>query len=315
MAIKMGEVLSVRKTYGETLAQLGATREDIVVVDADLSCSTMTMIFGEKFPERFFNAGIAEQDAIGTASGLATCGKTAFVSTFAMFATGRAYDQIRNTVAYSDLNVKVVATHAGITVGEDGASHQALEDVGLMRAIPNMLILVPSDAVETREMVKFAADYKGPVYIRISRTNLETIHDEETYKFDLNKAEVAAEGKDVTIITNGETLIECLNAKKLLLEKGIDAEVINLRSVKPIDAETIIKSAQKTNRVITVENHSVYNGIGSAVCEVLSENYPCKVNRIGIKEVFGQSGEQRELMHYFRLTADELAEDILKLLK
>ena len=315
MAIKMGEVLSVRKIYGETLAQLGATRDDIVVVDADLSCSTMTMIFGEKYPERFFNAGIAEQDAVCTAAGLATCGKTAFVSTFAMFATGRAYDQIRNTVAYSDLNVKIVATHAGITVGEDGASHQALEDIGLMRAIPNMIILVPSDAVETREMVKFAADYKGPVYIRISRTNLETIHNEETYKFDLSKAEIASEGNDVTIITNGETLIECLNAKKLLLEKGIDAEVINLRTVKPIDAQTIIKSAQKTNRVITVENHSIYNGIGSAVCEVLSENYPCKVNRIGIKEVFGQSGEQRELMHYFRLTADELAEDIINLLK
>jgi len=310
MTIKLGETVSVRKTYGETLAELGATRDDIVVVDADLSCSTMTMIFGEKFPERFFNVGIAEQDAICTAAGLATCGKTAFVSTFAMFATGRAYDQIRNTVAYSNLNVKIVATHAGITVGEDGASHQALEDIGLMRAIPNMLILVPSDSIETKEMIKFAADYKGPVYIRISRTNLANIHDPNDYKFDYQKAEIAIEGSDLTIITNGETLIECINAQKLLAQKGISAEVINLRSIKPIDKDTIINSAQKTKKVVTVENHSVYNGIGSTICEVLSENYPCKVKRIGINEVFGQSGEQRELMHYFRLTADELAEDI-----
>ena len=310
MTMKLGETLSVRKTYGETLAELGQSREDIVVVDADLSCSTMTSCFADKFPERFFNAGIAEQDAICTAAGLATCGKTVFVSTFAMFATGRAYDQIRNTVAYSNLNVKIVATHAGVTVGEDGASHQALEDVGLMRAIPNMLILVPSDSIETKEMVKFAAEYKGPVYIRLSRTNLQNIHEEENYKFDVNKAEIFAEGKDLTIISNGETLIECINAKKLLAQKDIDAEVINLHTLHPLDVDTIVKSAQKTKKVITVENHSVYNGLGSAVCEALSENYPCKVKRLGIKDVFGQSGEQRELMHYFRLTADELAEDI-----
>ncbi|MCQ2957569.1 MAG: transketolase family protein [Candidatus Gastranaerophilales bacterium] len=312
MGLTVGEKNSVRKTYGETLAELGKTREDIVVIDADLSCSTMTATFQKAFPERFFNAGIAEQDAICTAAGLATCGKTAFVSTFAMFATGRAYDQIRNTVAYSNLNVKIVATHAGVTVGEDGASHQMLEDIGLMRAIPNMVILVPSDSIETREMIKFAADHRGPVYVRLSRTNLVNLYDENTYKFEFGKAQIVEEGKDITIISNGETLIECINAKKLLKEKGVDAEVINLHTIKPLDIETIVNSAKKTNRVFTVENHSINNGLGSAVCEALSENYPCKVTRIGIKDVFGQSGEQRELMHYYRLTADELAEDILK---
>ena len=314
MGMVVGEKLSVRKTYGETLAELGETREDIVAVDADLSCSTMTSCFQKKFGNRFFNAGIAEQDAICTAAGLALCGKTAFVSTFAMFATGRAYDQIRNTVAYSNLNVKIVATHAGVTVGEDGASHQMLEDIGLMRAIPGMVILVPSDSVETKAMVKFAADYKGPVYIRLSRTNLVNIHNEDDYKFEFGKAQILSEGKDVSLITNGETVIEALNAKEMLLKKGINAEVINLHTVKPLDAETIVNSARKTGKVVTIENHSINNGIGSAVCEALSENYPTKVVRLGIKDVFGQSGEQRELMHYYRLTADELAEDIEKVL-
>lgn len=315
MGMKLGEVLSVRKIYGETLVELGKQRDDIVAVDADLSCSTMTATFGKAFPERFFNAGIAEQDAICTAAGLATCGKTVFVSTFAMFATGRAYDQIRNTVAYSNLNVKIVATHAGVTVGEDGASHQALEDIALMRGIPNMLVMAPCDSVEAKAMIKFAAEYKGPVYIRLSRTNLTNLNDEETYKFTPYNAEVLAEGKDVTLIANGETVKECMNVKKLLQAKGIDAEVINAHTIKPIDKETIIESAKKTGNIITVENHSINNGLGSAVCELMSENYPCKVKRIGVKDVFGQSGEQRELMHYYRLAAEELAEDIEKYLK
>ena len=313
MGMKAGEKISLRKTYGETLAELGHTREDIVAVDADLSCSTMTICFEKEFPDRFFNAGIAEQDAICMAAGLATCGKTAFVSTFAMFATGRAYDQIRNTVAYSNLNVKIVATHAGVTVGEDGASHQALEDVSLMRGIPNMLVMVPCDSVETKAMIKFAAEYKGPVYVRLSRTNLINIFDEDSYKFTPYNADVLTQGKDLTIVTNGETVLECLNVQKLLSEKGIEAEVINAHMVKPLDVETIVESARKTNKVVTVENHSIYGGLGSAVCEALSENYPCKVKRFGIKDVFGQSGEQRELMHYYRLTADELAEDIAAL--
>jgi len=315
MGMTLGEKTSVRKIYGETLAELGEKRNDIMVVDADLSCSTMTATFAKKFPERFYNAGIAEQDAICTAAGFATCNKTVFVSTFAMFATGRAYDQIRNTVAYSKLNVKIVATHAGVTVGEDGASHQMLEDIGLMRAIPNMLIMVPSDSVETKAIIEYAAEYNGPVYIRLSRTNLVNINDENTYKFQFGKAQILENGKDVTLITNGETVIECLNAKKLLLEKGIDAEVINVHTVKPLDVETVVNSAKKTNRVITVENHSINNGLGSAVCEALCESYPCKVTRIGIKDVFGQSGEQRELMHHYRLTAEELSEDIANLIK
>lgn len=314
MGMKIGEKLSVRKIYGETLAQLGVENKNIVAVDADLSCSTMTSVFGKAFPERFFNAGIAEQDAICTAAGLACCGKIPFVSTFAVFATGRAYDQIRNTVAHSNLNVKIVATHAGVTVGEDGASHQMLEDIGLMRALPNMVVLVPADSVEAKEMVKFAAMHQGPVYIRLSRTNLININDEDTYKFEFGKAQIVKEGSDVTLISNGETLIEAINTADLLMQKGISAEVINLHSVKPLDVDTIVNSAKKTNRVITIENHSIYNGIGSAICEVLAENYPVKVTRIGINDVFGQSGEQRELMHYYRLTADELVEDIQKLL-
>lgn len=312
MGMKIGEKLSVRKVYGETLAQLGIENPNIVAIDADLSCSTMTSIFASAFPERFFNAGIAEQDAICTAAGLACVGKVAFVSTFAVFATGRAYDQIRNTVAHSNLNVKIVATHAGITVGEDGSSHQMLEDIGLMRGLPNMVVLAPSDSVEAKEMIKFAVSHIGPVYIRLSRTNLINIHDEDNYKFEFGKAQIINEGEDVTLITNGETLIEAINASKILKNKGINAEVINLHTIKPIDVDTIVKSAQKTNNVITIENHSVINGIGSAVCETLSEYYPCKVTRLGIKDVFGQSGEQRELMHYYRLTADELVEDIPK---
>ena len=314
MGMKTGEVVSVRKVYGETLAELGREREEIVVVDADLSCSTMTNCFAKVFPERFFNAGIAEQDAICTAAGLATCGKIPFVSTFAMFATGRAYDQIRNTIAYSNLNVKIVATHAGVTVGEDGASHQALEDVALMRGIPNMLVMAPSDAVEAKAMIKFASEYKGPVYIRLPRTNLTNIHDEDNYKFVPYNAEILSEGKDLTLIANGETVIECLNVKKMLLERGLDAEVINAHTIKPVDVETIVESVKKTNKVVTVENHSIYNGLGSAVCEALSENYPCKVKRIGVRDLFGQTGEQRELMHYYRLTADELVDDIIRYL-
>ena len=315
MGMRTGEIISVRKTYGETLVELGETQENIVVVDADLSCSTMTMYFEKKFPERFFNAGIAEQDAICTAAGLATCGKIAFVSTFAMFATGRAYDQIRNTTAYSNLNVKIVATHAGVTVGEDGASHQALEDISLMRGIPNMLVMVPCDSIEAKAMIKFAANYKGPVYIRLPRTNLTNIHDEDSYQFTPYNAKIISEGKDITIVTNGETLIECINAKKILEGKGINAEIINAHTVKPIDTETIIESAKKTKKIVTVENHSINGGLGSTVCEILSENYPCKVKRIGTKDVFGQSGEQRELMHYYRLTSDELVEDILAFAK
>lgn len=308
------ETKSVRSAYGKTLAELGRNNKNIVVLDADLSCSTQTQIFAKEFPERFFNMGISEQDLMTTASGLACTGKIPFVSTFAMFATGRAWEQVRNTICYSNLNVKIAATHGGITVGEDGASHQALEDISLMRSIPNMVVIVPADERETQEAVKFAASYEGPVYIRIARTNLPDVLD-ETYKFNYKKAFLMQEGTDVTVVTNGETLVEVLDCAKMLLEKGISVEVINVPVVKPLDGQTILKSAQKTNRVITVENHSVIGGLGSAVCEYLSENYPVKVSRIGTNDEFGQSGTAKELMAHYGLNAEKLAEKITGLLK
>ncbi len=308
------ECKSVRSAYGRTLAELGRTNKDIVVLDADLSCSTQTQIFAKEFPERFFDMGISEQDMMTTAAGLSCTGKIPFVSTFAVFASGRAWEQVRNTICYSNLNVKIAATHGGITVGEDGASHQALEDISLMRSIPNMVVVVPADEKETIEAIKFAANYKGPVYVRIARANLPDVFD-ETYKFDYKKATVMQTGSDVTIVTNGETLVEVLDCAKILSEKGISAEVINVPVVKPLDGETILKSAQKTNRVITVENHSIIGGLGGAVCEYLSENYPVKVSKIGTNDEFGQSGTAKELMAYYGLNSEKLAEKITGLLK
>lgn len=308
------ECKSVRNVYGQTLLELGRKNENIVVLDADLSCSTQTKIFAKEFPQRFFNVGIAEQDLITTAAGLACEGKIPFVSTFAMFASGRAWEQIRNTVCYSNLNVKIAATHGGITVGEDGASHQALEDISLMRSIPGMKVIVPADAIETKAVVEYAANSYGPVYIRIARTNLPDVHD-TNYKFDINKAQIMKEGKDITVVTNGETLVEVLDCAKMLEAAGISAEVINAVTVKPLDSETIINSAKKTNRVVTVENHSVIGGLGSAVCEALSEVYPVKVTRIGTNDEFGQSGSAKELLAFYGLNAEKLAQNITGLLK
>lgn len=308
------ECKSVRSAFGKTLVELGKINKNIVVLDADLSCSTQTQLFAKEFPERFFNVGIAEQDLITTAAGLSCTGKIPFVSTFAIFATGRAWEQVRNTVCYSNLNVKIAATHGGITVGEDGASHQALEDISLMRSIPNMTIIVPADEQETIQAIKFAAEYNGPVYIRIARTNLPDIFD-NNYKFNYKKAQILKEGTDVTVITNGETLVETIDCAKILTENGIDIEIINVPVVKPIDKTTIINSAKKTNRVITIENHSIIGGLGSAVCEVLSENYPVKVTRIGTNDEFGQSGTAKELMKYYGLNSERLAEKIMGLIK
>ena len=308
------ETKSVRSAYGKTLAELGQINKNIVVLDADLSCSTQTQVFAKEFPERFFNMGIAEQDMMTTAAGLACTGKIPFVSTFAMFATGRAWEQVRNTICYSNLNVKIAATHGGITVGEDGASHQSLEDISLMRSIPNMVVIVPADEKETVEAVRFAASYNGPVYIRIARTNLPDVFD-DNYVFDYKKAFVIKEGADVTLVSNGETLVEVLDCAKMLSDIGINAEVINVPVVKPIDGETILKSAKKTNRVITVENHSIIGGLGSAVAEYLSENYPVKVTRIGTNDEFGQSGNAKELMAHYGLNAEKLAEKVTGLLK
>ena len=309
------EKKSIRSEYGKTLVELGKANPQIVALDADLSCSTQTAMFGKEFPERFFNMGIAEQDAMTTAAGLSTTGKIPFVSTFAMFATGRAWEQIRNSICYPRFNVKIVATHGGITVGEDGASHQALEDIAIMRNIPNMTVIVPADCTETREVIKFAAEYDGPVYIRLARTNVPNLFDPETYKFDAKKALVVKEGKDVTLITNGETLVEALDCAELLEKEGISAEVVHLPVIKPVDAATIVESAKKTQNVITIENHSIIGGLGSAICETLSENYPVKVKRIGINDQFGQSGEQRELMNFYGLTGEKLAQRIKEYLK
>lgn len=309
------EKKSIRAEYGKTLVELGKNNPNIVALDADLSCSTQTAMFGKEFPERFFNMGIAEQDAMTTAAGLSTTGKIPFVSTFAMFATGRAWEQIRNSICYPRFNVKIVATHGGITVGEDGASHQALEDIAIMRDIPNMMVIVPADCTETREVIKFAAEYDGPVYIRLARTNVPNLFDPETYKFDPKKALVVKEGKDVTLVTNGETLVEALDCAQLLENDGISAEIVHMLVVKPVDAQTLVKSAKKTNHVITIENHSIIGGLGSAVCETLCENYPVKVKRIGINDQFGQSGEQRELMNFYGLTGEKLAQTIKNYLK
>lgn len=308
MIIDRTKAKSIRSAYGKTLVELGKINSDIVVLDADLACSTQTAMFGKEFPERFFDMGIAEQDMIATSAGLASQGKIPFASTFAMFATGRTYDQIRNSICYSQFNVKIVATHGGITVGEDGASHQALEDVALMRNIPNMTVIVPADCKECEEVIKYAANNKGPMYIRIARTNVPDVFD-ENYKFDL-KGKILREGKDVTIVTNGETLVEVIECAKLLAEKGIDAQVIHMPVVKPIDSAIILNEVEKTNFVVTVENHSIIGGLGSAICEILSENAPTYVYRIGINDEFGQSGEQRELMDFYGLTAEKLAQKI-----
>lgn len=314
MLSKTKEVKSTRAAFGEALIELGAKNPNIVALDADLSCSTQTKMFADKFPERFFNVGIAEQDMMGTAVGLSTCGKIPFVATFAVFASGRAWDQVRNGICYPNFNVKIIATHGGITVGEDGATHQALEDVAIMRAIPNMMVLSPADAVETKAAVKFAAEHKGPVYIRITRTSMETIFDENEYKFDL-KAKVVKEGNDVTIVSTGETLIEAIKAADILAEQGISAEVVSVPVIKPFDCATIVASAKKTNNVVTLENHSIIGGLGGAVCECLSENYPVKVKRLGTNDVFGQSGHYKELMAEYELTAAKVAPKIVELLK
>lgn len=308
MNIDKTKTKSIRAAYGKTLVELGKTNENIVVLDADLACSTQTIQFGKEFPERFFNMGIAEQDMIATAAGLASQGKIAFASTFAMFATGRTYDQIRNSVCYPKFNVKIVATHGGITVGEDGASHQALEDVSLMRGLPNMTVIIPADCKECEEAIKYAATHEGPMYIRIARTNVPDVFD-ENYKFDL-KAKVLKEGKDVTIVTNGETLAEVIECANILGKSGIDAQIISMPVVKPLDNDTILEEAKKTNFVVTVENHSIIGGLGSAICELLSEKMPTPVYRIGINDEFGQSGEQRKLMDFYGLTGEKLAEKI-----
>ncbi len=303
---------STRQAYGEALVELGKINKDVVVLDADLTKSTKTNLFQEKFPERHFNVGIAEADLIGTAAGLATCGKIAFASTFAMFAAGRGFEQIRNTVAYPKLNVKIAPTHAGISVGEDGGSHQSVEDIALMRAIPGMVVLSPADAVETKKMVFAAAEYNGPVYIRMGRLDVETIFDEATYDFQIGIANTVREGNDVTIAATGLMTAEALKAADILAQEGISVRVINVGTIKPLDGETILKAAQETKFIITAEEHSVIGGLGSAVSEFLSEVHPTKVKKLGLYDKFGQSGKANELLEKYELTAAKLVAMVRK---
>ena len=302
---------SIRSVFGKTLAELGKTNQDIVVLDADLACSTQTQIFAKEFPDRFFDTGIAEQDMIATAAGLASVGKIPFAASFAMFITGRAYDQVRNSVCYPEFNVKIIGTHGGVTVGEDGASHQALEDISLMRGIPNMSVIVPADCRECEQVIKFAAENYGPMYIRIPRTNVCDIFD-ENYEFDFCKARVLEDGNDVTVISNGETLAEVIEACENLKQQGYSAQIIHVPVVKPLDGATIIDCVKKTKFVITVENHSIIGGLGSAVCELLSEYYPVPVHRIGLNDTFGQSGKSQQLLAYYGLSAEKLTLSVKK---
>ncbi len=309
MNINREEKKSIRSAFGKALAEAGRINPNVVVLDADLACSTQTQIFAKEFPERFFDCGIAEQDMVTTAVGLSTTGKIPFASSFAVFATGRAYDQVRNSICYPNFNVKIVGTHGGVTVGEDGASHEALEDISLMRGLPNMSVFVPADCNECAQIIKYASEHKGPMYIRVPRSNVCDVY-EENYKFDFNKAQVLQDGTDVTIFTNGETVAEAIEAVNELTKDGYSIGIVSVPVVKPIDAETIINQAKKSKFVITIENHSVIGGLGSAVCEVLSESHPTIVHRIGVNDKFGQTGKAEELLDCYGLSANKLKEAI-----
>ena len=313
----MSEVkkIATRQSYGEALVELGKEHDDLVVLDADLAEATKTAIFRKEFPERHIDCGIQESDMVGIAAGLASCGKVPFCSSFAMFAAGRAYEQVRNSVGYPHLNVKIGATHAGISVGEDGATHQCLEDLALMRVIPGMVVINPADDVEAKAAVKAAYEYEGPVYLRFGRLAVPVINDRPDYKFEIGKGYVVKEGADVTIIATGLEVSAAIDAAELLAKDGISAEIINIHTIKPIDKELVIKEAEKTGKVVTVEEHSVIGGLGSAVCEVLSENHPLPVKRIGVYDRFGESGPAVELLHKYKLDGEGIAEQVKEYLK
>ncbi len=306
--------IATRDAYGEALLELGKKRNDVVVLDADLSGSTKTASFAKAFPDRFYNMGISEQDLIGTAGGLSLTGKLPFASTFAVFETGRAWEQIRQTIAYSQLNVKLVATHSGITVAEDGASHQAIEDVALMRVLPNMTVIVPSDGIETKQVIAAIADYHGPVYVRLGRSKVPVVMPED-YRFSIGKAYTYHIGKDANIIAAGIMVALALKAMGILKKEGIDAGVINMSTIKPLDNDAVLSAAKASGLIVTAEEHSIIGGLGGAVCEFLSENYPVPVRRIGIKDTFGCSGPSDELMKLYGLTADNIVKTIKEALK
>ena len=302
--------IATRQSYGEALLELGKKNKDILVFDADLSGATKTSIFAKEFPDRFFDMGIAEADMISTAAGMSTFDKIPYVSTFAVFAAGRAYDQIRNSVCYPNLNVKICATHAGITVGEDGATHQMLEDLGMMRGLPNMIVISTSDDTQTKWAVEEISKIKGPVYLRLCRLGTPVIYDENE-KFEIGKAVQIGEGTEATIFATGVTVPEAIKAKEELEKQGINIRVVDVHTIKPIDKDAIIKCAKETKKLISIEDHNVIGGLGTAIADVLTENYPTKLTKIGINDTFGKSGKAEELLQYYGLTA----ENIIKVIK
>lgn len=311
----MSKKIATREAYGKALAVLANTNENVVVLDADLSKSTKTADFKAVAPERFFNMGIAEGNMMGVAAGLSTCGKIPFVSTFAMFAAGRAFEQIRNSICYPKLNVKVCATHAGLTVGEDGASHQAIEDISLMRSVPNMVVINPADDIETEAAIKAVAEMEGPCYVRLGRMAVSRVNDETNYNFVIGKGITLAEGNDVAIIATGIMVEAALEAKEELAKEGINARVINIHTIKPIDEELIIKAAKETGVIVTAEEHSIIGGLGSAVAEVVSEKCPVPVLRVGVKDTFGESGKPNELLEKYGLTSKDIVNKVKKALE
>ena len=303
------EKQATRESFGRALEELGMENKKVVVLDADLYNSTKTEYFKEKYPDRFINVGIAEADMIGTSAGLATCGKIPYASTFAAFATGRVYDQIRTSIAYPKLNVKICATHAGVTVGEDGATHQMLEDINLMRGLPNMVVMSTSDDIETKWAVKEIAKYNGPVYLRLSRYKVPSIYDEKA-KFEIGKGIQIGNGTDATIFATGVTVFEAIEAQKILKEQGIDVRVVDIHTIKPIDKDLIIKCAKETKKLISVEDHSIIGGLGSAISEVLTDNYPKKLVRMGIDDTFGRSGRAEDLIKYYGIDKNAIVEEL-----
>lgn len=312
---KTVQKMATREAYGKALAEFGAKYPDLVVLDADLANATKTNSFQKVYPDRHIDCGIAECNMMGIAAGLSTVGKIPFASTFAMFASGRAYEQVRNSIGYPHLNVKIGATHAGITVGEDGASHQCLEDMALMRAIPGMVVINPSDAVEARAAVQAAIEYVGPVYLRFGRAAVPIINDREDYKFEIGKGEVLREGSDVTIVATGICVSAALEAAEKLAADGVSAEVINIHTIKPLDTELIVNSAKKTGKVVTAEEHTIIGGLGGAVCEALSEKAPTPVLRIGINDVFGESGTAAELVAKYGLDGEGIYAKVKEFVK
>lgn len=306
--------MATRDAYGKALVDLGKENKDIVVLDADLSKSTKTAGFQAEFPERFFNMGIAEQNLMGTAAGFAAAGKIPFASSFAVFAAGRAFEIIRNSICYPKLNVKIAATHAGLTVGEDGATHQAIEDLSLMRSLPNMTVICPADGVEAEAAVKRAAKHEGPVYIRLGRSGVPILFD-ENYQFEIGKAVELKEGKDATIIAIGIMVAEALKAQEILEQDGISIKVLNMPTIKPIDREAIIEAAKQTGAIVTAEEHSIIGGLGSAVAEVIVENQLVPMERVGVMDTFGESGKPEELLKKYGLTAEDIVEKVRAVMK